>query len=77
VLGIFRGGLEIGIVVGLAMVLIVLVANFIGVVLPFLLTRIRVDPAVVSNPLITSVADVTGLIIYFSIATWILGSALH
>jgi len=75
VLGIFRGGFEIGLVVGLAMILIVLVSNLIGVILPFILTRIRIDPAVVSNPLITSVADVTGLIIYFSIANRLLGAA--
>lgn len=73
VLGIFRGGFEIGLIVGIAMLLIVLVSNFIGVILPFLLTRIHVDPAVVSNPLITSVADVAGLIIYFAIATRVLG----
>jgi len=76
VLGIFRGGPEIGLVVGLAMVLIVLVSNLIGVLLPFILTRIRIDPAVVSNPLITSVADVVGLIIYFTIATRVIGAAL-
>lgn len=77
ILGLFRGGPEIGLVVGLAMVLLVLVANFIGVVLPFVITKIGLDPAVVSNPLITSVADVAGLLIYFSIATWLLGAALH
>jgi len=76
ILGIFRGGPEIGLVVGLAMVLLVLVSNFIGVVLPFLLTKVGLDPAVVSNPLITSVADVVGLIIYFAIAMRLLGTAL-
>jgi len=75
ILGVFRGGPEIGMVVGLAMVLLVLVSNFIGVVLPFALTKVGLDPAVVSNPLITSVADVAGLIIYFSIAARFLGSA--
>ncbi len=73
-LGLFRGGFEIGIVVGLAMLSIVIISNMIGVVLPFLLTRLRLDPAVASSPLITSVADVIGLIIYFSIATRILGA---
>lgn len=72
-LGLFRGGFEIGIVVGLAMLSIVVVANLIGVVLPFLLTRLRLDPAVASSPLITSIADVVGLMIYFSIATRLLG----
>lgn len=74
ILGIFRGGFEIGLVVGFAMVLIVMVSNFIGVVLPFVLTRIRLDPAVASSPLITSVSDVVGLIIYFSIATKVLSA---
>jgi magnesium transporter len=76
ILGLFRGGPEIGLIVGLAMVLLVLVSNFIGVVLPFVITKFGLDPAVVSNPLITSVADVAGLIIYFTIASWLLGTAL-
>lgn len=73
VLGFFRGGMEIGIVVGVSMILIVLVANLIGTMLPFLLSRLRLDPAVASGPLITTVADVCGLLIYFSIARGILG----
>jgi magnesium transporter len=73
ILGLFRGGLQIGVVVGLAMVSIVVVTNLIGVVLPFVLTKLRLDPAVASSPLITSVADAAGLLIYFSIATLILG----
>jgi magnesium transporter len=52
---------------------IVLVSNLIGTGLPFLLNRLRLDPAVASSPLITSVADVAGLGIYFLIAAWILG----
>lgn len=73
VLGVFRGGWEIGIIVGLSMVCIVLAANLIGAVLPFILTRVKLDPAVASAPLITSIADITGLLIYFGIATWMLG----
>ncbi len=75
-LGIYRGGFEIGIVVGLAMVFIVIVANVLGVMLPFLLTRMRLDPAVASSPLITSIADVAGLAIYFYIAAQILRPTL-
>lgn len=73
-LGIFRGGWEIGIVVGVSMVCIVLAANLIGTILPFILTRLRFDPAVASSPLITSIADATGLVIYFTVATMMLGS---
>ena len=72
-LGIFRGGFAIGIVVLLTMVTMLVLTNLIGVLLPFVLTRLRLDPAVASGPLITSIADAVGLIIYFSYAVWILG----
>jgi magnesium transporter len=71
-LGLIRGGWEVGLVVGLAMVCIVIVANLIGTILPFILTRLGKDPAVASSPLITSISDFTGLLIYFGIATLIL-----
>lgn len=74
ILGLFRGGWEIGIVVGLVMTSIVVVANLTGVIIPFLLMRLRLDPAVASSPLITSMADLAGLIIYFSIARQVLAS---
>jgi len=75
-LGIFRGGWEIGAIVGLSMICIVIMANLLGVLLPFILTRLRLDPAVASSPLITTVVDASGLIIYFSIATWFLQRSL-
>lgn len=51
------------------MLSIVVVANSIGVILPFLLSRMGIDPAVASSPLITSIADVAGLVIYFWLAS--------
>lgn len=71
-IGLFRGGVNIGFVVGITMVLVVVVANLIGAALPFLLSLFKMDPAVASNPLITTIMDVTGLIAYFSIASIIL-----
>ena len=72
VLGIFRGGVEVGLVIGLTMVSIVIVANLIGMLLPFGLTLLKLDPAVASSPLITTISDATGLLIYFSIAAIVL-----
>lgn len=72
-LGIFRGGPEIGLIVGLTMVAIVLTANTIGAMLPFVLTQAKLDPAAASAPLIATAMDATGLLIYFTIATIILG----
>jgi magnesium transporter len=73
-LGYFRGGWEIGMIVGVSMLGIVMITNLIGVLLPFALTRLRIDPAVASSPLITTIADATGLILYFNVAAAVLGS---
>ena len=56
--------------VGLTMVCIVLFGSLVGMSLPFLLTRFKLDPATASAPLITSIADIGGVLIYFSIASW-------
>ncbi|MCD8512588.1 MAG: magnesium transporter [Nitrincola sp.] len=72
VLGIWRGGMEIAIVVALTMQLVVIVGSVIGMSLPFLLSKLKFDPATASAPLITSIADACGVIIYFAIATVIL-----
>ncbi|MAV39682.1 MAG: magnesium transporter [Puniceicoccaceae bacterium] len=69
---LYGGESTIAQVIGLSMLAIVLVANLFGALLPFALERIRIDPAVASSPLITSIMDVLGLIIYFSIAVLIL-----
>ena len=66
---------EVAVVVALSMLLTVLVGSLIGMVLPFLLRRAKLDPAAASAPLITSIADIAGVFIYFSIATWYLGLA--
>jgi magnesium transporter len=56
-------------VVALTMVLNVMAGSIIGLLLPFIFTKFRIDPATASAPLITSIADITGVLIYFSIAT--------
>jgi magnesium transporter len=47
--------------------------SLIGILMPFIFTRLNLDPATASGPLITSLADICGVLIYFSIATWYLG----
>ena len=69
---LYGGDYQIAIIVGLSMVTIVFVANAFGALLPFILSRLKIDPAAASSPLITSIMDVLGLMIYFSIATVIL-----
>jgi len=71
-IGIFRAGTSVTVVVALTMVLNVIFGSLLGMSLPFLLTRFRLDPATASAPLITSLCDIGGVLIYFSIATWYL-----
>jgi len=63
-------------VIGCSVIFITLWANILGSMLPLILTKFRLDPAVVSSPMLTTVIDVTGLMIYFIIAGIILKTAL-
>jgi magnesium transporter len=66
-------GFDMAVVVSLTLVAICTWATVAGSVLPLLAKRAGVDPAVVSAPLITTLVDATGLIIYFLIARAVLG----
>lgn len=63
---------EIGLVIGLTLVAVCTVAASIGGIMPLVARAIRVDPAVFSNPFISTFTDAAGLILYFLIARAIL-----
>lgn len=65
--------LNIGVVIGLTLFAICTVAATVGGVMPLVGLALRADPAVFSNPFITTFVDATGLIIYFLIARAVLG----
>lgn len=58
----------IGLVVGFSIFAIVFVSNLIGVFLPVLFKKMRLDPAIAATPIITTVVDIVGVVIYFRIA---------
>lgn len=64
---------EIGLVIGLTLLAVCTVAAAVGGCMPLLARAVKVDPAVFSNPFISTFVDATGLIIYFMIARAILG----
>jgi len=70
--GMLRGGPEIAFVVASTMMLVVIVGSVIGMSLPFALSQFNLDPATASAPLVTSIADATGVVIYFTVATLVL-----
>ncbi len=59
--------------VATALLMIVLWANIVGSALPLLASRLRIDPTIVSGPLMSTLVDATGLLIYLSVAKLILG----
>ena len=63
----------IGLVIGLTLLSVCMMAATVGGLMPIIAKRLGADPAVFSNPFISTFCDATGLIIYFTIATTVLG----
>ncbi|MCT4794841.1 MULTISPECIES: magnesium transporter [Exiguobacterium] len=59
----------IGIIVGISIFAALSVATIVGTLIPLLINRLKLDPAVASGPFITTLMDNLGLIIYFTVAT--------
>lgn len=66
----------LGLTVAVSLVGVVLWGTLSGATLPFLLRRAGFDPASASAPLVATLVDVTGLVIYFTVATSILAGTL-
>ena len=71
---IWDGDFQLAITVGLSIIAICTWANVMGSLIPMVATRLGVDAAVVSAPMISTLVDATGLFIYLSIAGIILSS---
>jgi Mg/Co/Ni transporter MgtE len=69
-------GVMVGATVALSLIGVVLFGSVTGSMLPFLLKRARLDPATASAPLVATLVDVTGLVIYFSVASAVLRGSL-
>lgn len=67
---------KIAVTIGAALVGVVTFGSLAGSMLPFLLKRLGFDPASASAPFVATLVDVTGLVIYFSVATLILRGTL-
>jgi len=64
----WKGDQLVSVVIGLSAIGIILWANLLGSLLPIILRKLHLDPAIVSSPLISTIMDTSGLFIYFSIA---------
>ena len=66
---LWQGSSMLGLVVGLALCINMIVATLLGSLFPLVINRLGIDPALASGPFITTVMDVTSMLIYFSLAT--------
>jgi magnesium transporter len=62
----------LGVVVGISLFSTIVVAASVGILVPLIVHRFKFDPALAAGPFVTSIKDVTGLLIYFTIAVILL-----
>lgn len=73
----WQHNIAFGFIVGIAMTLNMMIAAIIGAMTPFILKRMKIDPAVASGPVIATSIDVIGLFVYFSLVTLYLVKIMH
>lgn len=64
---------KLALVSGLSLVGTVLLSKCLGAALPMLAKKIKLDPAIMAAPLLTTILDTCSVLIFFNVATWILG----
>jgi magnesium transporter len=69
---VVQGQLSVAIAVGISLLAISILASVAGSALPFLFRSLKLDPALMSAPFITTAVDVLGVLIYFNLARFIL-----
>lgn len=67
---VWHDSLILGFVIGLSLWITMFFATLAGTIVPLIMSKLKIDPAVASGPFITTLNDLVGLTIYFSVATW-------
>ncbi|MFE8702976.1 magnesium transporter [Cytobacillus sp. FJAT-54145] len=73
---VWQGSFVLGLVVGSSLLLTLIIGTLAGTVIPLILYRFNVDPAIASGPLITTLNDIFSLVTYFGIATMFLNKLM-
>ena len=71
--GLWFHDVALGVVIGIALVVNLLVAGFVGATIPLVFDRLRIDPAIASGVVLTAVTDVTGFFVFLGLAGWWFG----
>lgn len=69
--------MKLAVVVALSLLGTVVLANFLGCSLPMLAKKIKIDPALMATPVITTVSDMCSVLIFFKIATMVMGLEIN
>jgi len=67
------GDIMLAVIVGLTLIITLSLSAVVGAIIPVIIKKLKIDPAVASGPFITTINDIMGLLIYFTIATSLLG----
>ncbi|MCK0471030.1 magnesium transporter [Halalkalibacter sp. APA_J-10(15)] len=67
-----QGSPILGFVIGVSLFVTILFSTLSGTIIPLLIHKLKIDPVVASGPFITTINDIIGLFVYFSIATSLL-----
>lgn len=73
---VWQGNFILGLVVGSSLLLTLIIGTLAGTIIPIILYRLNIDPAIASGPLITTLNDIFSLVTYFGIATMFLNYLL-
>lgn len=66
---LWKGNIVLGMLVGISIIISLFIATLAGSLVPLIMHRLKVDPAVASGPFITTINDIISILIYFGIAT--------
>lgn len=72
IVALFYGNVVLGLVIGVSLLLTLSLSNVVGAIIPVIIHKFKIDPAVASGPFITTINDAIGLMTYFTIATQLL-----
>jgi magnesium transporter len=67
---VWQGSAILGFVVGASLFITLIIGTMAGTIIPLILYKINIDPAVASGPLITTINDILSLLTYFGIASY-------
>ncbi len=65
--------IQLAVVLGITLIVTTIISKVLGCVLPMLAKRLKLDPAIMAAPLITTLVDVCSILVYFQVATSIMG----